>query len=95
MHGLHDGALDGPILALEAGIGDCEQAVVGRDTFVLAAAPHNPLVKSSRAAKLTELNGAAVLLLDEGRCVREQALRLPAFAAPTPLRRVCTCVSGA
>jgi LysR family hydrogen peroxide-inducible transcriptional activator len=76
MHDLHDGGLDGAIVALEADIGECEHAVLGRDPFVLAASPDHPLVRSSKAATLQELDGAAVLLLDDGHCFREQVLSL-------------------
>ena len=76
VHELHDGDLDGAIVALEADIGDCEHAVLGRDAFVLAAAPNHPLVTSTTAATLQELDGAAVLLLDDGHCFREQVLNL-------------------
>ena len=76
MHELNDGDLDGAIVALEAEIGDCEHAVLGRDPFVLAASPHHPLVTSNKAATLQELDGAAVLLLDDGHCFREQVLNL-------------------
>jgi LysR family hydrogen peroxide-inducible transcriptional activator len=75
-HELNDGNLDGAIVALEADIGECEHAELGRDPFVLAAAPHHPLVTSSKAATLQELDGAAVLLLDDGHCFREQVLSL-------------------
>lgn len=76
MHELHDGGLDGAIVALEADIGEHEHAVLGRDPFVLAAAPDHPLVRSHKAATLKELDGAAVLLLDDGHCFREQVLSL-------------------
>ena len=76
MHELNDGGLDGAIVALEADIGECEHAVLGRDPFVLAASPHHPLVRSNKAATLQELDGAAVLLLDDGHCFREQVLSL-------------------
>jgi LysR family hydrogen peroxide-inducible transcriptional activator len=76
MHDLHDGGLDGAIVALEADIGECEHAVLGRDPFVLAASPDHPLVRSNKAATLQELEGAAVLLLDDGHCFREQVLSL-------------------
>jgi LysR family transcriptional regulator, hydrogen peroxide-inducible genes activator len=76
MHELNDGGLDGAIVALEANIGECEHAMLGRDPFVLAASPHHPLVRSHKAATLQELDGAAVLLLDDGHCFREQVLNL-------------------
>jgi LysR family hydrogen peroxide-inducible transcriptional activator len=76
MHHLHDSGLDGAIVALEADIGECEHAVLGRDPFVLAASPDHPLVRSNKTATLRELDGATVLLLDDGHCFREQVLSL-------------------
>lgn len=73
---LNDGALDGAILALEADIGQCEYALLGRDPFVLAASPAHPLMKSRKPAALQELNGASLLLLDEGHCFRDQVAGL-------------------
>jgi LysR family hydrogen peroxide-inducible transcriptional activator len=76
MHELNDGGLDGAIVALEADIGECDYAVLVRDPFVLAASPHHPLVRSTELATMQELEGAAVLLLDDGHCFREQVLSL-------------------
>lgn len=57
-------------------MGKCEHAVVGRNPFVLAASPHHPLVRSNKAALLQELDGGAVLLLDDGHCFREEVSSL-------------------
>lgn len=73
---IHEGALDGAILALEADIGHCEYARLGRDPFVLAASPTHPLMKNRKAATLQELNGTALLLLDDGHCFRDQVASL-------------------
>ena len=40
MHKLNDGDLDGATVALEADVGKCEHAVVGRNPFVLTASPN-------------------------------------------------------
>jgi LysR family hydrogen peroxide-inducible transcriptional activator len=74
VHELHDGSLDAVLLALEAGVGDLEHAVVMHDPFVLAASGRHPLVKTRTAATPDLLNGASVLLLDDGHCFRDQAL---------------------
>jgi LysR family hydrogen peroxide-inducible transcriptional activator len=71
-----DGALDGAILALEADIGDLEHATLARDPFVLAAAPGHPILEQKRPATPRALDGATVLLLDDGHCFRDQALKL-------------------
>lgn len=73
---IHEGALDGAILALEADIDQCEYARLGWDPFVLAASPAHPLMKNRKPATLPELNGASLLLLDDGHCFRNQALSL-------------------
>lgn len=93
MHELHGGDLDGAIVALEAHLGDCEHAVLGWDPFVLAASPHHPLVRSRAAATLPELDGAAVLLLDDGHCFREQVLSLCARGRATEMSFRATSLS--
>jgi LysR family transcriptional regulator, hydrogen peroxide-inducible genes activator len=74
VHELKDGRLDGVLLALEAGIGDLDYEVLGRDVFVLAASSRHPLVKPSSPTAPEVLNGETVLLLDDGHCFRDQAL---------------------
>jgi LysR family hydrogen peroxide-inducible transcriptional activator len=73
---LHDGALDAVLLALEAELGDVDHAVVARDPFVLAAPRGHALAERSGPAATSELRGAKVLLLDDGHCLRAQALEV-------------------
>lgn len=73
---LNRGALDAAILALEADIGECEYAILGRDAFVLAARPDHPLVRRRTPTTLDALNGAPLLLLDEGHCFKDQVQSL-------------------
>lgn len=68
------GEIDGALLALEAEIGDVEHAIVGYDPFVLAAPPSHPLMTRKAPARVAELSGESVLLLDDGHCFRDQAL---------------------
>jgi LysR family hydrogen peroxide-inducible transcriptional activator len=77
---LDDGALDAALLALEADLGDLARAPIGRDRFVLAVPHGHPLGKPRRAASSRELGGAPVLLLDDGHCLRDQALAVCASA---------------
>jgi LysR family hydrogen peroxide-inducible transcriptional activator len=77
---LADGTLDAALLALEAEIGDVEHEVVADDPFVLATRPDDPLGTKARPAKAAELRDASVLLLDDGHCLREQALAFCASA---------------
>lgn len=72
---LGEGTLDAGILALEADVGDCAHAVIAHDYFVAALPKGHPLGRKKRLA-LAELEGARVLLLDEGHCFRQQALAL-------------------
>jgi LysR family hydrogen peroxide-inducible transcriptional activator len=73
---LAGGQLDGAVLALEAELGDVEHAELARDPFVLATPPGHQLGLRRAPATPAELRDADVLLLDEGHCLREQALEL-------------------
>ena len=71
---LTKGQLDAALLALEADLGDVEHTVIGVDPFVLATSPDHTLAQRPDAATFDELHGEPVLLLDEGHCLRDQAL---------------------
>ncbi len=73
---LNDGTLDAAIVALEADLGTLEYAELLRDPFLLAAAPSHPLASPRRRARIADLDGVGVLLLDDGHCFRDQALQL-------------------
>jgi LysR family hydrogen peroxide-inducible transcriptional activator len=77
---LDAGALDAALLALEAELGDVEHAEIARDPFVLATPRDHPLGARSGPASAAELRGADVLLLDDGHCLRAQALDVCARA---------------
>ena len=77
---LNAGALDAALLALEADLGDLQSELIGHDPFVLAVPRGHPLARVAGPATLAELRGAAVLLLDDGHCLREQALAVCANA---------------
>ncbi|HEY3353609.1 MAG TPA: LysR substrate-binding domain-containing protein [Polyangia bacterium] len=77
---LEAGRIDAELLALEADLGAVEHEVIAADPFVLATPPGHPLGRSSRPATAAELAGASVLLLDDGHCLREQALAVCADA---------------
>lgn len=70
------GTLDGGIVALESDIDNLEHARLAWDPFVLAVAPGQPLAGSGKPIKLSALDGAKVLLLDDGHCFRDQAWSL-------------------
>ncbi len=71
---LRHGRLEAALLALEAELGEVEQAPVAEDPFLLAMPPGHPLASSGEPARLRDLRRERVLLLDEGHCLREQAL---------------------
>jgi LysR family hydrogen peroxide-inducible transcriptional activator len=77
---LEKGKLDGAILALEARLGDLEHEVLGSDPFVLAVPPGDPLSVNQDAVTLDDLAATQVLLLDDGHCLRDQALAVCAKA---------------
>ncbi|MBC8132447.1 MAG: LysR family transcriptional regulator [Deltaproteobacteria bacterium] len=71
---LHAGTLDAALLALEARLGDLEQDIIAIDPFVLAMPRGHALAKRRAPARLDDLNGVDVLLLEDGHCLRDQAL---------------------
>jgi LysR family hydrogen peroxide-inducible transcriptional activator len=77
---LNAGTLDAALLALEADLGDLQSALIGHDPFVLAVPRGHPLTRATGPANLAELRGASVLLLDDGHCLRAQALAVCANA---------------
>ncbi len=71
------GQLDLLLLALEAELGDVETLPLFEDPFVLALHPDHELAKARRrTVKESELGDQPVLLLDDGHCLRDQALRV-------------------
>lgn len=83
MSRIHEGTLDGAILALDGRVATLEWVSIGRDPFVLAAAPGHPLLRSSAPLHPRALDGAEVLLLEDGHCFRDQALAVCARAGAT------------
>jgi LysR family hydrogen peroxide-inducible transcriptional activator len=73
---VNEGAIDAAILALESDIGGLEHERLGRDVFVLAAAPRHPLMTSGKPVSPDVLDGETVLLLGDGHCFRDQALAM-------------------
>jgi LysR family hydrogen peroxide-inducible transcriptional activator len=69
---LADGRLDAGILALPVP-GDLAAAPLYREDFVLAAPTAHPLARRSRLRE-DDLADEAVLLLEDGHCLRDQAL---------------------
>ncbi|MCP3102846.1 LysR substrate-binding domain-containing protein [Myxococcus sp. K15C18031901] len=71
---LDAGSLDAALVALEAEVGDVEREVIAKDPFFLVTSHTHPLGTKDTPATPGELREANVLLLDEGHCLRAQAL---------------------
>jgi LysR family hydrogen peroxide-inducible transcriptional activator len=69
------GKLDLALLALEADLGSLATLALYADPFVLAASSTHPLA-ARKTARTEDLREEDVLLLDEGHCLREQALSI-------------------
>src|SRR5262249_31385575 len=70
---LERGELDVLLLALEAPLGDVATRALFRDPFHVAVPAQHPLAKRKRVRE-ADLAGEPVLLLDDGHCLRAQAL---------------------
>lgn len=79
---LRAGSIDAGLLALVDGMDDLEYANVVDDPFVAAVPRTHPLAKKKSIA-LTDLDDEPVLLLDDGHCLRTQALALCQRAGAT------------
>lgn len=84
---LRNGTLDAGVLALVDAMSDLDHAEVLDDPFVAALPQNHPLAKKKTVA-MSDFDEEPVLLLDEGHCLRDQALALckRAGAAETDLR---------
>jgi LysR family hydrogen peroxide-inducible transcriptional activator len=71
---LVEGRLDAAVLALEADLGDLAREPLGRDRFLLAAPRGHALARRASPVTAAELASERVLLLDDGHCLRDQAL---------------------
>ncbi len=77
--GLHAGELDLGILALPVELAGLESRELFREPFTLAVPEHHPLA-AREAVRTTDLRGEKLLLLEEGHCLRDQALEVCARA---------------
>jgi LysR family hydrogen peroxide-inducible transcriptional activator len=73
---LREGRLDAALVALEAPLGELERVPIGDDPFLLCAPRGHPLAAGRGPLPVSALAGADVLVLDEGHCLREQALEV-------------------
>lgn len=71
---LEQGTLDAVIVADGVDVAHLARMALAVDPFVLAGAPDQPLVRRQAPARPDELQGARMLLLEDGHCFRDQAL---------------------
>ncbi len=69
------GELDLLLLALEADLGGAETHALFEDPFLLAVPGDHPLA-ARKQVRQSDLSGREVMLLDDGHCLRDQALEL-------------------
>lgn len=81
---LAEGKLDVLLLALEADLGDVETLALFEDPFVLATPRAHRLARKKKVSE-AELAGEQVLLLDDGHCLRDQALSVCSHAGAAEL----------
>lgn len=72
---LREGQLDAALLALPVDQDQLHVELLFEEPFVLAAPKHHRLAKRSHLT-LAELNDQKLLLLEDGHCLREQALEV-------------------
>jgi LysR family hydrogen peroxide-inducible transcriptional activator len=72
---LHGGELDLGILALPVELAGLESRELYREAFVLALPEHHRLTAHD-SVRVGDLKGESLLLLEEGHCLRDQALEV-------------------
>lgn len=72
---LSQGKLDLLLLALEADLGDVSSLPLGTDPFVVAVPANHRFAKRKRITE-ADIAGEQVLLLEDGHCLRDQALKV-------------------
>jgi LysR family hydrogen peroxide-inducible transcriptional activator len=76
IHMLRDGSLDAGILALPLHEDSLHAEFLFEEPFVLAVPNHHALVKQKGKLKLSDLAAEKLLLLEDGHCLRDQALEV-------------------
>jgi LysR family hydrogen peroxide-inducible transcriptional activator len=72
---LHGGELDVGILALPVELGGLTARELYREPFMVALPEHHPLA-SHDTVRVADLKGEKLLLLEDGHCLRDQALEV-------------------
>jgi len=76
IHMLREGALDAGILALPVHEDSLHSEFLFEEPFVLAVPDHHPLAGHRNRLKLHDLANEKLLLLEDGHCLRDQALEV-------------------
>ncbi|MEP6899514.1 MAG: LysR substrate-binding domain-containing protein, partial [Rhodanobacter sp.] len=76
IHMLREGALDAGILALPLHEDSLHAEFLFEEPFVLAVPDHHPLAHLRHKLKLGDLANERLLLLEDGHCLRDQALEV-------------------
>lgn len=71
---LRGGHIDAALLALVPGLEDLDTYVLGDESFLLAGQHGDPLLTPRRRARASDLDGARLLLLEDGHCFRDQVV---------------------
>lgn len=79
--GLKAGQLDAAVIALPYDAGGIDHARIGDDE-IMAAAPQGHPLASARALQAGDLKAADLILLEDGHCLRDQALAAFDIEAP-------------
>lgn len=80
LEGLRRGSLDAGVLALPVHDAQLEHEVLFTEDFVFAVPATHPLAGQASAVSTSVLATESVLLLEEGHCLREQALAVCTLA---------------
>src|SRR5271157_1174848 len=80
LRNLTQGRLDAVVLALVSGMDELDREVIAEDSFVLAGPPGHALLRARGPVRPGALEGESVLLLEDGHCLRDQALAICAMA---------------
>ncbi len=90
---IRSGDLDAAVLAEGPELGDLEIEKIGEDAFVLLAPKGHELTRARGALAPEDLAGHRVLLLDDGHCMRDQALAVCSTAKAEELGFRATSLS--
>ncbi|MDO1530234.1 DNA-binding transcriptional regulator OxyR [Fulvimonas sp. R45] len=75
LHRLHEGRLDAGIVALPVHEDSLHAEFLFEEPFLLAVPQSHPLARQP-SLKLSDLNAQSLLLLEDGHCLRDQALEV-------------------